>query len=941
MSLYQRMLAIEEKRKQAEQQPTTPVAQPEVEEQQQEEPVLTDKGQEPSKMDKFLYGFDSIETLSANIGDYLEARVPIGNISLTEGYISPEEIYGEGFMDMSVDERRVRIREVKEAQLAKEYPVITELVNSGEYESGAAGVTGTLVGALADPTTLLPVGNTVKGAAVIGGGLGAAWSIAEDLASKEGEIDVQKAIITGAASGVASGAIVRAAQAAKGYAAKRKDAKLVKQADEEVDKINYATAKAVANDVAEKDIPDFVQAEIGKSAEEVAEIVSIAKNKVQIPANKKAAELQVEAARISTDRSGFAESVDNLIGATSSRVKAISEPIFGRLREFEFNVSRKTHEYRQRVNPLIGSMKKVKSGSKDDYNKLSLHLMNGRMKEASDILRKYDPEAGAGNLIQTRNMLDEFYINAKNAGVKIEKVENYFPRTVKDHNAFVKSLGREPRTALENALRDKAKSLKTTVTKLDDETRADVINKFIAGTTKSPKGGYTKGRRVDAVTEDMLKLYDDPIDAINNHIRKAVNDIEKHNFFGKGNLVTGATNKLDVEESVGSLLGKEIDNQNITFEQADELRALLNARFIKGEAAPHKILRAIRDWGYAATLANPFSALIQLGDVGSAFYQNGIRNTASTMVKTAKSGKAPDMKELGLDDVINHELNTAMDSSKWLGRFLTGSGFRSMDRLGKNVFLRGAYKKATNQVKTKGGTAQLASKYRKAFGNDEFAQLVDELRAGEITDRVKLLMWHELSDIQPISLSEMPKRYLNHPDGRIFYALKSFTIKQLDMLRRGVIEEAKKGNYVEASKNAALFSLLVGGTNSVVDNLKQVAMGHQSMDDAIENIDDGAIEHLWRTAFMGDFTREVYMSRYDVQGAVAAGVSPPLLRIPVDIMKDFDAYMDKDKEDTARSIKYIPVVGKMLYNFWGGGMEKQLEFKEKKRRKERMEEKGY
>ena len=641
MSLYDRITARQEQQRlAAEEKKLLPPEQPQAMEQQEpEQPPEVSAGR------KFMYGFDSTDSLTGNMADYFEARLPLGDIT-TSGYVSPDEIYGEGFMDMSIPERRVRIREVKEQALAKDYPVISELISQDQYKGGAAGVVGTVAGALADPTTLFPAGNGVKGAFVIGAGLGVAWSLAEDLVSKDGEVDVKKALITGAASGVGSAAMIKAVQAAKGYVAKRKDAKLVAKADNTVDEINLATAKGVSAGVPREQMADFVQAEVGKTADEIAEVVSIAQNPVVAPATKKAAQLQVEASKIGTDRGKFAGAVDTLVGATSSRVKSLSEPVFGKLRQLEFNVSNKTHQYREQIKPLISSMKQVKKASKDDYNKLSLHLMNGRMNEAGVILRKYDPEGGVANLAQTRKMLDEFYNNSKKAGMKIGKVQNYFPRTVKDHDDFVKSLGREPRTALEDAYVAKAKSLKIPVSQLDDEIKAEVTNKFISGTTRSAgKGGYTKAREVDAVTEDMLKLYDDPIDAINNHIRKSVNDIEKHNFFGKGNLVSGANNKMDVDESIGELVNRQLVANKINHNQADELKALLSVRFNQGEKSPSKMARVIRDWGYAATLANPFSALIQLGDVGSAFYANGIKNTAKTMVKTATNSKV-NMKEL-------------------------------------------------------------------------------------------------------------------------------------------------------------------------------------------------------------------------------------------------------------------------------------------------------
>lgn len=63
-----------------------------------------------------------------------------------------------------------------------------------------------------------------------------------------------------------------------------------------------------------------------------------------------------------------------------------------------------------------------------------------------------------------------------------------------------------------------------------------------------------------------------------------------------------------------------------------------------------------------------------------------------------------------------------------------------------------------------------------------------------------MYLFNELAEIQPITLSEMPERYLKHPNGRIMYALKSFTLKQIDVLRKNIVQEWNKGNKIKAVK---------------------------------------------------------------------------------------------------------------------------------------------
>ena len=238
--------------------------------------------------------------------------------------------------------------------------------------------------------------------------------------------------------------------------------------------------------------------------------------------------------------------------------------------------------------------------------------------------------------------------------------------------------------------------------------------------------------------------------------------------------------------------------------------------------------------------------MIQLGDVGVSAWIKGNRNTISALFGKAKVS----MKELGLDDIMSHELNNAIDTSRILGGVLKISGFRMADRYGKNVLLKAGYKKATKAVQSEAGTKSLAKKYKEVFGDDEFNMLVAELKNGEITDRVKFYLWNELSDAQPISMSEMPQAYLNAPNCRIFYALKSFTIKQIDLLRKNVIQEYKAGNKLKAGRNLAGYMVLVGGMNGTVKETKDWVMGKGFN---VEDISDNSINHLWSIMFASQY----------------------------------------------------------------------------------------
>ena len=58
-----------------------------------------------------------------------------------------------------------------------------------------------------------------------------------------------------------------------------------------------------------------------------------------------------------------------------------------------------------------------------------------------------------GNFLEVRNGLDELYEIANKNGIEIEYRKDYLPRVMKNHEAFMKSLGKEPKSQLEQMFR--------------------------------------------------------------------------------------------------------------------------------------------------------------------------------------------------------------------------------------------------------------------------------------------------------------------------------------------------------------------------------------------------------------------------------------------------------------------------------------------------------
>jgi hypothetical protein len=236
---------------------------------------------------------------------------------------------------------------------------------------------------------------------------------------------------------------------------------------------------------------------------------------------------------------------------------------------------------------------------------------------------------------------------------------------------------------------------------------------------------------------------------------------------------------------------------------------MLNSRFTMGESSPHRFWQTFKNIGYTVTLFNPYSALTQFGDQAFSFYKYGIKNTLKTWV----TPKILDKSDLGLTDAMAELYANTTMTKRTMDAFAKWSGFTSIDKFGKDVILNSALTKYTKLAKTREGAHSIAKEWGRYFEEDT-PRLIRDLYDGKLTDNVKLLLWHDLADVQPIALSEMPQKYLSMPNGRVFYMLKSFLIKQLSFVRRQIVGELQQNNTTKGLTNLAMFAgywNLVGG----------------------------------------------------------------------------------------------------------------------------------
>jgi len=860
---------------------------------------------EQEKETSFGRGFAEGEGLSTKIDDVVGAFTGIKPMITYRdedgyglGYKSTEEIYGPEFADASFDERRKMITDERAARIQAEY---------GDVEGSAFG---NFVGMLTDPTSALPVGATYKGMAAIGGAIGGTYSAADQLIEK-GYVDPLEAglhTVAGAALAPAGGWVFRK------IGGKITEKIAVKNANKAIDDVNTyishhrklgATkeeAKKIALERTDLSIDDLTKAEV------------LANRTVHTPSKAEAIKLDEVGAKVKATSDWFE--------GISSRIKEHSPKIWQVLRKFEekqaIQLSTRKKEY---IDPFI---KSLQGYTKKELEPIHNHLMNREFSAADKLMTKLGKGGNAELKKLAKMMREDGKKFEKIVGNNYKALNNYFPRKVKDVEGLRIALGRKSETAvagLDKHLKAAmAKEKVKTIQELSSIGMTDAVSKAV-NTAYYPKVvAAGKGQRtVSKVPLELMKYYEDPATSLLRYVESSTRTFGKTELLGKGL----SQKKNDPAALLYKAIGEERQRGRISSEQVDDIKELVRSRFTTGEQAMSSTLSAIKDVGYMASLGQLRSAATQIKDLGTSAYLHGIIPT----IKGALSIRSNILDKTGLADTVSAEMSTGLGTTKLLNSVLKLSMFRAVDRFGKRTLLEASKIKGTKLASSPKGIAVLRKKYGEAYGKD-FDNLVTSLKNGTDDELTSLYRFHELADTQPVSLLEMPKKYLDMPDGRIIFALKSFGLKQLTLLHNDIIKRGKGGDKKGAALALTKYAAMIGVAGGTVDEAKEL-MGGGDFD--VEDIPEQTLNNLTSLFFInrysiGDITKGDISS---VVGDLVTPVTAPIDAVIKDTSRYYNGVPIGESEQPVNLIKTFPVVGRIIYDWMLGGKEKDEERKQR------------
>lgn len=857
--------------------------------------------------------------------------------SLVPIITSPEERYGVEFTNktLNFNQRIGLINQKKQDQYLSEYQDVL-LSQDVHGRNDISSVTGQLLGSLSPEDAFL-FARTLKGTMMAGSIIGGETNTAQQIV--DGRVDPIELTTYMAGGSVLAGGgkvlpetIKNASSYITNKLRQRKDFKnVVEESDNLVDVMEETAAKAVVEGVPREQIVTAVKNKLNLNEEDVLEAAKYANKNFTIPNEQEAQKIVAALDNPVLTRQSSISAFDEFVQPISTGLGKISKKMMVRMRNMDRRIAETTRNDLKTVETFFNEASRLaRAGAKNpNFQEFELALFNQDYRAAQDIADEFFPKL-SNELPKVRELLDKRFQELKDAGVPIEYLGSYFPRSVKDLEGLQESLDL-PIGLINAELSKVASKLDIDVKKLPRDIKEKTINRVIEGNLTLGKGkaGYAKGRKITELTIDNMGFYNNVSDSLYMYLTRTAREVERRKFFGKSVTSDETGETLVNMDSIGKLVADELPD--LSPSQSSDVVSLLRSRFQGEDVAMSRLGAGARDLQYMSLLAQPSSAAIQLGDVGSAAYLNGVRNVFASLVN-----KKDLAETMGVLNNVSAEMSGAAGFTKALDKTLQLSGFKAVDAFGKDVLLNSSLRKYTKLAENK--PSEIRRKWAEVFEGDT-QQLIDDLAAGEITENVKLLLWNDLAEIQPISLSEMPMKYLKAADARLFYSFKTYFLKQLDRVRQDSFKKIATGNpkqIKEGVGNLARYALIIGSANGAVQTVRDFVLTKGQAD--LSDFPDAVAEGLMSLVFANKWNRERYLSEGKYGELLYETAKPPIVGVvdrPVVSLYNYIQGQTDVEDVVATTFSQLPL-GKTIYDLFLGGAEKKAEKLRKEEAKERL-----
>jgi hypothetical protein len=632
----------------------------------------------------------------------------------------------------------------------------------------------------------------------------------------------------------------------------------------------------------------------------------------------------------------------DIFATTSERLRDISPKILNAVRKFEFKIHRAVLHHTRSVSPFIDKLKKL---SREDEFILTKALFNGDTAVRDKILKKYSMEK---DFEKVQDVLDNLEGRMDKVGLLTEKVKNYFPRSPRDIDGLISHYQKNPdeygfvKHEIDAAKDKAAKRGEELSTQGENEI---ITNLLMTGNYNNiPRPGASKSRNVGYVTRELVQYYHSLGDTLLHHIGSTNESIEAREMLGKSNRpvkmkkisaivkqIETITDKKELTEEDKTKLDSLMEDYNVLYEDIKDLEKELDnsiADFInkeaKGKGSPEIAINLVRSrlkqkgtYGAVSTMRNiaygfalgsPTSAITQIGDLTWSIFRNNPINTMKGAGKAIRGMIDKDyLARSDFDFAHSLQEMSGISSGKGLDTVLTWTGLKGMDIFAKETAMQSTLEK------WKGDRKGFIKDHADIFGGKvEAGKVWADIKNGKKSEDVLFVLFNDLSNWQPISLSEMPKAYLTAGNGRVFYMLKTFAIKALNSIIREVKTDFKAGHPDKAARKLVGLVVALSLSGAAADELKDLLLGKTS------EVKDNVVDNMFQLLMLNKYNLARGLKTDSFVTGMVHGLIPPV-RFADDFVTDLYAAASTEKDFKFKSLKDVPFVGKVAWSHaeWG------------------------
>lgn len=608
--------------------------------------------------------------------------------------------------------------------------------------------------------------------------------------------------------------------------------------------------------------------------------------------------------------------------------------VWGKVMKTQADIDIITANYFKKLEPWYKKTLAMKKKNIEDYYTLDLALKNRDVNKIQQLTDKYDLY---NDYLEARQILDDLRDKALSVGIEVGYLENYFPRQIQQAklNDFLLLL-RQNESGLYNDLIYNISLLEKENKIFTDEDRLKLINSFLNGyIPKMMAGSVTanlkKPRELAVLTPLYNSFYEESNQALEHYISSVSKTIILREAIGKEDIETNklraslkrknkalveAKNnnnfdkikslKLEIEEINSELpeestleksIGKYVSSiENLDIEKQKQLRELLT--YIFNPVSTGRLNKILTNTSYGLALNSIKNAINQLPELANSMYKNGFLNTINSVVGN----------KLTIKDLWINTKDMFQDSFQLVDAIMKYTGFNALDTFSKNVFINANLKNIQQLIKSndKGVNERL-----RLIFDTKAEQVKEDILNNNLTTDVRSALLINLAEVQPLFKSSRPLQFLKNPSTRFMYSLKTFTLKQLDVIKNDIIKNFKT-NPSLAFKNLIIYQSYLMLIGFPIDFIQGLFAGEEPDDP--ELIKNSVLDNIILLNLIGRYT----ISKGKQVGYGKAGldylISLPIVGAFDDITKDIGKIIDGEFNiEKSRSIKYIPF-GKDIKN---------------------------